>query len=64
MNQNLIKLLSDGCFHSGEDLGRELGVSRAAVWKQLQKLEDMCKTKISYEKYADNTDMIDLKKTS
>ena len=41
MNQNLIKLLSDGCFHSGEDLGRKLGVSRAAVWKQLQKLEDM-----------------------
>ena len=41
MNQTLIKLLADGAFHSGEELGQILGVSRAAVWKQLQKLEDM-----------------------
>lgn len=41
MNQTLIKLLADGCFHSGEDLGQVLGISRAAVWKQLHKLEDM-----------------------
>lgn len=31
----LLKLLSDGRFHSGEELGSRLGVSRTAVWKQL-----------------------------
>lgn len=35
----LLRLLQDGQFHSGEALGAELGVSRAAVWKQLQSLE-------------------------
>ncbi|MGF6592731.1 bifunctional biotin--[acetyl-CoA-carboxylase] ligase/biotin operon repressor BirA [Pseudomonas sp. 2835] len=35
----LLKLLKDGRFHSGQDLGAALGVSRAAVWKQLQLLE-------------------------
>lgn len=35
----LLGLLSDGQFHSGEELGELLGVSRAAVWKQLQKLD-------------------------
>jgi BirA family transcriptional regulator, biotin operon repressor / biotin---[acetyl-CoA-carboxylase] ligase len=36
---DLIRLLSDGEFHSGEQLGERLGVSRTAVWKQLKKLE-------------------------
>ncbi|HCR97040.1 MULTISPECIES: biotin--[acetyl-CoA-carboxylase] ligase [Halomonas] len=36
---NLVRLLSDGNVHSGEQLGETLGVSRAAVWKQLKKLE-------------------------
>jgi BirA family transcriptional regulator, biotin operon repressor / biotin---[acetyl-CoA-carboxylase] ligase len=35
----LLQLLADGEFHSGEELGGLLGVSRAAVWKHLQKLE-------------------------
>jgi BirA family biotin operon repressor/biotin-[acetyl-CoA-carboxylase] ligase len=35
----LLKLLKDGKFHSGQALGSELGVSRSAVWKQLQQLE-------------------------
>lgn len=35
----LLKLLKDGRFHSGEALGAILGVSRSAVWKQLQRLE-------------------------
>lgn len=35
----LLKLLKDGRFHSGEALGIALGVSRSAVWKQLQHLE-------------------------
>ncbi len=37
----LLNPLADGNFHSGEELGLALGVSRAAVWKQLQKLADI-----------------------
>jgi BirA family biotin operon repressor/biotin-[acetyl-CoA-carboxylase] ligase len=37
--RTLLKLLGDGAFHSGEDLGLALGVSRSAVWKRLQQLE-------------------------
>ncbi|MFZ3202895.1 MAG: bifunctional biotin--[acetyl-CoA-carboxylase] ligase/biotin operon repressor BirA [Pseudomonas sp.] len=35
----LLRLLQDGRFHSGEALGAALGVSRSAIWKQLQSLE-------------------------
>ncbi|UZJ60952.1 bifunctional biotin--[acetyl-CoA-carboxylase] ligase/biotin operon repressor BirA [Pseudomonas sp. KU26590] len=35
----LLKLLEDGAFHSGEDLGIALGVSRSAVWKKLQQAQ-------------------------
>ncbi|AOE83234.1 bifunctional biotin--[acetyl-CoA-carboxylase] ligase/biotin operon repressor BirA [Pseudomonas sp. TCU-HL1] len=35
----LLNLLQDGRFHSGQALGAALGVSRSAVWKQLQQLE-------------------------
>ncbi len=38
MSEPLLALLADGEFHSGEELGEALGISRAAVWKQLQKL--------------------------
>jgi BirA family biotin operon repressor/biotin-[acetyl-CoA-carboxylase] ligase len=41
MKQALVSILSDGQFHSGEEIGAALGVSRAAVWKQLKKLEIM-----------------------
>ncbi len=34
-----LRLLADGNFHSGEQLGALLGVSRAAVWKTLKKFE-------------------------
>ncbi|MCY1288643.1 Bifunctional ligase/repressor BirA [compost metagenome] len=37
--QTLLKLLGDGRFHSGEELGLALGVSRSAIWKRLQSLE-------------------------
>lgn len=37
--QLLLDTLADGQFHSGESLGEAQGVSRAAVWKQLKKLE-------------------------
>lgn len=35
----LLELLKDGRFHSGQALGESLGVSRSAIWKQLQLLE-------------------------
>ncbi|MGE8454768.1 MAG: bifunctional biotin--[acetyl-CoA-carboxylase] ligase/biotin operon repressor BirA [Pseudomonadales bacterium] len=35
----LLELLKDGRFHSGQALGEALGVSRSAIWKQLQLLE-------------------------
>ena len=35
----LLKLLQDGRFHSGEALGARLGISRSAIWKQLQGVE-------------------------
>lgn len=38
-NSILLTVLADGEYHSGEELGAQLGVSRAAVWKQLHKLE-------------------------
>lgn len=37
--QPLLRLLQDGQFHSGEELGAAIGVSRAAIWKRLQALE-------------------------
>jgi len=37
----LLNILADGHFHSGEKLGAELGVSRTAVWKQVQTLQQL-----------------------
>ena len=34
----LIKLLADGKFHSGEELGKHLNISRAAIWKKIKKI--------------------------
>ncbi|WP_207950900.1 bifunctional biotin--[acetyl-CoA-carboxylase] ligase/biotin operon repressor BirA [Marinobacter sp. JSM 1782161] len=34
----LLSILADGEWHSGEDLAQALGVSRTAVWKQLNRL--------------------------
>ncbi|MEJ2611749.1 MAG: bifunctional biotin--[acetyl-CoA-carboxylase] ligase/biotin operon repressor BirA [Candidatus Thiodiazotropha sp.] len=34
-NFDLIKLMADGLFHSGRELGLILGISRAAVWKRI-----------------------------
>ncbi len=36
----LLRMLADGSLHSGEDLAAALAVSRAAVWKRLQQLEE------------------------
>lgn len=35
----LLKVLQDGRFHSGQELGAALGISRSAVWKHLQRLQ-------------------------
>ena len=39
--QKFLELLADGKIHSGEEIGSALNVSRAAVWKRLQKLEEL-----------------------
>ena len=36
----LLKILADGKFHSGTDLGNSLGLSRSAVWKQMKELQE------------------------
>lgn len=36
----LIALLSDGKFHSGNELGRRLDLTRAGIWKRLQHVKD------------------------
>lgn len=38
-SSELLVLLADGEFHSGERLGAAAGLTRAAVWKQVRKLE-------------------------
>ncbi len=35
----VLRKLSDGKFHSGQSIAKELGVSRTAVWKLIQKIE-------------------------
>lgn len=39
LKRKLIEILADGRFHSGSEVGEQLGVSRAAVWKQVKRLE-------------------------
>ncbi|WP_394293514.1 bifunctional biotin--[acetyl-CoA-carboxylase] ligase/biotin operon repressor BirA [Aeromonas rivipollensis] len=41
VRQTLITLLSDGQFHSGEQLGEQLGISRAAVSKHMSALKEL-----------------------
>ncbi|GGK84044.1 bifunctional biotin--[acetyl-CoA-carboxylase] ligase/biotin operon repressor BirA [Amphritea balenae] len=40
MIEPLLAILADGKFHSGQDLGKMLGVSRSAVWKQIKLIEE------------------------
>ena len=37
----LLRRLADGGVHSGQALAGQLGVSRAAVWKQIRGLSDL-----------------------
>lgn len=41
LQDQILDILKDSEVHSGESLGEALGVSRTAIWKQLQKLEAM-----------------------
>lgn len=41
MFEKILSRLADGRFHSGEMLASDLHVSRAAIWKQLKKIEAM-----------------------
>ncbi|WJW75122.1 bifunctional biotin--[acetyl-CoA-carboxylase] ligase/biotin operon repressor BirA [Thiohalobacter sp. IOR34] len=41
MRYRLLRILADGRFHSGQDLGSLLGISRAAVWKHLKAIRGM-----------------------
>ena len=36
--KKLLALLSDGAFHSGEHLGKALGITRSAIWKLIKQL--------------------------
>lgn len=38
--EDLLKVLADGTYHSGTDLGYQFGVSRAAIGKTIQKIEE------------------------
>lgn len=40
-NSELINYFADGQWHSGVEIAELLGVSRAAIWKRLQKLESI-----------------------
>jgi len=40
LRRQLLQLLSDGEYHSGEALGQVLGVSRMAVWKHIKALRE------------------------
>ncbi|MGM0679951.1 MAG: bifunctional biotin--[acetyl-CoA-carboxylase] ligase/biotin operon repressor BirA [Pseudomonadota bacterium] len=38
--RNILSLLADGRFHSGTALASRLGISRTAVWKQIQRVSE------------------------
>lgn len=39
LQNKLLSLLADGRFHSGEELGAQLSISRTAVWKRIRSLQ-------------------------
>ena len=38
--RSLLSILADGKFHSGRELGDEIGISRSAIWKHIRRLEE------------------------
>ena len=43
---SLLKILANGKYHSGAALGKHFGVSRAAIWKVIQKIEQTFKVTV------------------
>lgn len=41
IEQKILTILSDGRFHSGEAIARQLSLSRTAVWNQIEKLKSL-----------------------
>lgn len=41
LRAKIIEILADGHFHSGEELGNVLGVTRSAIWKTVNQLADL-----------------------
>lgn len=41
IDDRLLAILSNGQFHSGQELGVLLGVSRSAIWKQMKELQEL-----------------------
>jgi len=41
VQQQLLQLLSSGQFYSGSQLGEQLGLTRAAIWKHIQRLREL-----------------------
>ena len=43
---DILSMLADGKFHSGEDIATAFGITRASVWKKIHKLQSDCQLKI------------------
>lgn len=64
--KQLLHILSDSEFHSGETLGKKLGVTRSAVWKLIHQLSELqieieSKTKLGY-RVPNGYELLDAKK--
>jgi BirA family biotin operon repressor/biotin-[acetyl-CoA-carboxylase] ligase len=60
---SLLRILADGKFHSGERLGRSLGLSRAGVWNLVHRIEALglrvFKVRGRGYRLAENPDLLD-----
>ena len=60
---SLLRLLADGRFHSGECLGRSLGLSRAGTWNLVRRIEELglrvIKVRGRGYRLAENPDLIE-----
>lgn len=41
LRYSIIRILSDGRFHSGEEMARTCGITRAAIWKHIKKIQEL-----------------------
>lgn len=61
----VLQILSDGKYHSGEDLGNKLKLTRSAIWKIIKQLQDQeinieAKTNLGY-RIPDGIELLDEK---